>query len=195
MKKGMLFILVLLTIISFTSYAFASYAPRLDGRPDAFDPDHSKGYFIWQDEKGLHIRTTTPGTEHVFSGTIRTDGTFEDVWGKSLGTDDIFHVNEDRDKITFKFTASGGADGIDLHVYDGSYVDFNLSLDGEDADPANIFIGKDGWHPGSYKFTLRHDENPEKYRDDRTVIIIGDPYWWHFHGYWGHGGYGHWHHW
>lgn len=200
MKKGMVLILAFLTMFCFTSYAFASYSPRLDGKPDAFDPGHSNGYFIWQDEKGLHLRTTTPGTEHVFSGTIHTDGTFENVWGKSRGAEDDFHVNEDRNNITFKFTSAGGADCIDLHVAEGSYVRFNLSMDGEDVDPANIFIGNSGWHPGSYKFTLRHDGDPEKYSDDPTVIIVGGSYWWPFpvywdHGYWGHGWYGHEHRW
>lgn len=210
MKKGMSLILVLLTLLCFTSYAFASDSPNLNGKPDAFDPGHSNGYFIWQDGKGLHLRATTPGPEHVFSGTISTDGTFEDVFGKSQGVDDGFHVNEDRDKITFTVTTAGGSDGIDLHVSDGSYVGFNLSMNGADVNPANIFIGRDGWHPGSHKFTLRHDGDPEKYRDDRTVIIVDGFYWWDFPGYWGprwyehgpgwyghepgywgHGGYGH----
>ena len=193
MKKRLVLTFLLLTVFCFTNYAFAAYSPKLDGKPAAFDPGHSKGYFIWQDEKGLHLRTTTPGTKHVFSGTLRTDVTFEDTWGKSHGTDDNFQVNEDRDKITFNFTTCGEADGIDLQVYDGSYVSFNLSLDGEDIDPDRIFIGTDGWHPGSSKFTLRHDKDTAKYNDDCTVIIIGNPYWWHFHGYWGHGWHRHWH--
>jgi hypothetical protein len=190
MKRGMSFIIVLLTMLCLTGYAFASDSSRLNGKPDAFDPGHSNGYFIWQDGKGLHLRATTAGPEHVFSGTISTDGTFEDVFGKSQGADDGFHVNGDRDKITFKFTTSGREDGIDLHVSAGSYVGFKLSMDGEDIDPASIFIGSDGWHPGSYKFTLRHDGDPEKYKDDRTVIIVDGFYWWDFPGYWGPGWYG-----
>jgi hypothetical protein len=190
MKRAMVLIFTLL-MLCFTSYAFASDSPKMDGKPDAFNPGHSNGYFIWQDGKGLHLRTTTPGVEHVFSGTISTDGTFENVFGKSRGADDSFHVNGDHDKITFKFTSTGGSDGIDLHVSDGSYVGFKLSMDEEDVDPANIFIGHDGWHPGSYKFTLRHDGDSEKYRNDRTVIIVDGPYWWDYPGYWGPGWYGH----
>lgn len=198
MKKGMILTLLFL-LLCFTNYAFASYSLSLDGRPDAFNPGHSNGYFIWQDKKGLHLRITTSGTKHVFSGTIHTDGTFEDAFEKSRGADDDFHINNDRDKITFKFTTSGEVDSIDLHVYDGSYVRFNLSMDGDDINPSNIFIGSNGWHPGSHKFTLFHDEDSVKYSTDPTVIIAGDFYWWHFPDYWGPpdwgpGRHGHWRH-
>jgi hypothetical protein len=193
-KKYAVLALVLLIVISFTSTVFASYSTRLDGKPNMFEPGNSTGYFIWQDREGLHIRTTTPGSKHVFSGTIHTDGAFENSFGKSVAADDFFRVNGDCDKVTFQFTNAGDTSGIDLHVYDGTYVTFNLSIDGEPVDPVDIYIGKDGWHPGSHKFTLRHDDDPLAAHSDessRTVIIIGGPYWWH----WDHGWHRPWHHW
>ena len=191
MKRIMAPILVLLTILGFASYAFAASSSTLDGRPTAFNPGGSTGYFIWQDKEGFHLRTTTPGVKHVFSGTINTDGVFVDTFGKSAGIDDSFQVSGDRDKITFQFTNAGDTSGIDLHVKDGTYVTFNLSMDGDRIDLGNIFVGEDGWHPGSNKFTLRHDRDLAKY-DDRTVIIVGGPYWWSYPGYWGPGYNGYW---
>lgn len=192
MKKVTVFTLVLLTILCFASYASADYSPRFDGRPDAFDPGNSLGYFIWQDQDGLHLRTSTAGKIHVFSGTIRTDGEFEDTFSKSADPDDSFRVSDDRDMITFQFTNMGDTSGIDLHVCDGTYVTFNLSMDGDEIDPADIYVGETGWHPGDSKFTIMHDDDPDyHYSDNRTVIVIGGPCWWWGPGWgWHHHHYG-----
>jgi hypothetical protein len=182
--RKILLVLALLMIVCFTNYAFAAdWSSRLDGKPREFDPGHSKGYYIWEDKDGIHLRVTTPGRKHVFGGTITTNGNFEDVWGKSSGERDHFRVSEDRDKITYKFIVEEGSAGIDFSVSKGSYVKFNLLLDDDDVNPDYIFMGRDGWHPGSHKFELRRNDDPDKYdRDDkdRTVIIIGRPYWWHY---------------
>ncbi|HEY3423836.1 MAG TPA: hypothetical protein VGL27_03500 [Negativicutes bacterium] len=178
MKRKIGLIFVLLTLFCFQSYTFASYSPRVEGQPNAWKPGNSTGYFMWQDKEGLHLRTTTAGTEHIFSGTIRTNGRFEDVFGKMSGSDDYSRVNGDRDKITFQFTNVGGEAGIDFAVKDGKYIKFDLSMDGDKSDPANIFIGSDEWHPGSCQFTIRQDGEQEKDSSDRTIIIVDDDFWW-----------------
>ncbi len=190
MKRMTVFVLVLLAVLGFTGYA-AAYSPNLEDRPEAFDPGRSTGFFIWQDRDGLHLRTSTDGSRHVFSGTIRTDGVFRDTFGKSKGGDDFFRVSGDRSKVTFQFTNLGDTAAIDMFIDGGSYVAFNLSLDGAESDPAAIFIGREGWHPGDYKFTLQQETEQVRYVPSRTVIIVGHNYWWHR----GHHGYyrGHWH--
>jgi hypothetical protein len=57
-------------------------------------------------------------------------------------------------------------------------VKFSLSLDGESIDSEQIFIGKDGWHPARYEFTLRQDGEHLKYADGEKVVIIGGGFWW-----------------
>lgn len=199
MKRVMVIVLVLLAMVGYSGYA-AAYSPKLDGRPDAYEPGRSTGYFIWQDKEGLHLRTTTDGSRHVFSGTVRTDGAFRETFGRSKGGDDSFKVSGDRDKVTFQFTLLGDTAGIDMFIEDGTYVTFNLSMDGDEVDPASVFIGGDGWHPGDHKFTFRQESERERYRHDRTVIIVGPSFWWYHghYGYWGYWGpYHHhrWHHW
>jgi hypothetical protein len=196
MRKGLLVSLAVLIIICFSGSVSAAWSPRLEGRPDAFDPGNSRGYFIWQDADGLHLRTTTPGTDHVFSGIIRTDGFFEDVWGRSRGGDDSLRVSRDRDKVSYRFVTSGGVDGVDFRVYGGSYVRFELAMDGDDIDPANIYIGGEGWHPGSPAFTFRPDYDRDRYSGDRTVIIVNGYHWWHFRPYyWDRYWHNPWHRW
>ncbi|MBP2650096.1 MAG: hypothetical protein H6Q74_921 [Firmicutes bacterium] len=179
MKRGMILFLVLFVLLSTTGYAFAANSPSLDGRPTDFMPGKSTGYFVWQDNNGLHIRTTASGTKHVFSGTIYTDGSFENTFGKTESADDHFSISEDRNKINFQFTNNGGVTGIDLHLKKGTYVTFNLSVDENEINPSQIFLGESGWHPMKNKITLRHDGDGKYDNGDCTVIIVGEISWWY----------------
>jgi hypothetical protein len=186
MKRVAFPVVVFLAMLCLSGYA-AAYSLDLEGRPAAFEPGRTTGYFIWQDSAGLHLRTTTDGSSRVFSGTIRTDGAFRDTFGKSNGGgDDSFRVSGDRGTITFRFTNLGDEAGIDMHIADGTYVAFDLSMDGYGLNPADIHIGGDGWHPGDRRFTLRPDGDPDRarYVNDRTVIIVRPNFWWR-HRHWG----------
>jgi hypothetical protein len=187
MKRKIGLVLLLLTLFWVHSYAFASYSTNFEGKPKLFNPGNSLGYFMWQDKDGFHLRTTSSGMEHVFSGTIHTNGRFENIFGKTSETNDYSRVNEEWDKITFKFTNSGRESGIDLSLKGGTYITFDLFMDDNPMNPENIFIGSDGWHPGSFKFTLQHDGSKNR---DNTIFIINDDLWWGWgppHGYLGHG--------
>ncbi len=183
-RKSVRLALALLIVFCFTSYVSAARLPRLNGEPAAFEPGNSQGYFIWQDKEGVHVRTTTFGKEHIFSGVIRTDGKFSDVFGKLAQADDFFNVSDNQDKITFQFTDAGQSSGIDFYFKNATYLNFSLSMDGDEINSDDIFIGKDGWHPASYKFTVRHDQS-DWHSEEGTVIVIGDPWFWTDFGVWG----------
>lgn len=176
MKNTARMMVIVFILICFSGYALAAQS-KLDGQPTMFNLGESTGYFMWQDKEGLHLRTTSEA-KHVFSGVIRTNGKFEDVFGKMAETDDYVHVNRGRDEISFKFTTAGGEAGFDLSLNGGTYIKFDLSMDGEGIDPSNVFIGRDGWHPADYKFTLRNDSDKNSDRNDRTVIIVDGGFWW-----------------
>jgi len=153
MKKITTLLIMVFTLVAFSSYAFA-WAPRDQGQPDSFRPGDSRGYFIWHDDNGLHMWTTTRGTRHEFSGVIRTNGTFVDVHGKRLESDDYLRVDRDRNKITFRFDTEGGIDGVNFRIDGGSYANFDLFIDGHRIDRNEIHIGDSSWHPRSSDFTL-----------------------------------------
>lgn len=179
MKKWRLLVFALLVALCANSYAVASYSPNTEERPITFEPGKIIGYFLWQDKDGLHLRITSAGIPHTFSGTIRTDGRFENVLGKYQGgNEDYFEVSKSQNKITYNFTTAQDEKGLDFQLSYGSYVKFNLSLDGQSIAPERIFIGKDGWHPARYDFTLRQDGEYLKYADGEKVIIIGGGFWW-----------------
>ncbi|MBP2643091.1 MAG: hypothetical protein H6Q67_978 [Firmicutes bacterium] len=179
MKRRMLSFLVSLMLLSITGYVFAANSLSLDGRPDGFMPGKTPGYFIWQDKNGLHIRTTSSGNKHVFSGAIYTDGVFENTFGKTESADDHFVVNGDRNKINFQFTNIEGVTGMDVHLKNGTYVTVNLSVDGNEMNPSQIFLGENGWHPMRSKITLRHEGDGKYDNGDCTVIFVSEPSWWY----------------
>lgn len=179
MKRNFAILWAAVILFCFAGYANAA-SVNFEGRPSQLDAGKSSGYFIWQDKEGLHIRARAAEDQHTFSGEIRTDGAFEGVFGKMNGKDDYVKVDNDRDKIRFQFTTLTEETGIDLYVNRGTYVKFNLSLDGDPMNPGNIFIGSENWHPESYKFTIMHDEDKRTGNDDQTVIIIDGGFWWHW---------------
>lgn len=153
MKKLFTMLVVSLSVLAFCSSAFA-WSPRTEGKPDTFDPGENLGYFIWHDENGLHMWTTTRGQDHVFSGVIRTNGRFVDTHGRRLELGDFYHISSDRDTITFKFTTAGGEDGLNFKIADGNYVNFDLFMDGHRINHREIYIGDRGWHPRNSDFSL-----------------------------------------
>lgn len=178
MKNTARLMLMVFVLICFSGPALAAHSPNLDGPPAAFIAGETTGYFMWQDKEGLHLRTTTSGANHVFTGVIRTNGKFGDILGKTVGTDDYVRIDRSRSEINFRFNIAGGDAGIDLSVKGGTCITFALSMDGEGVDPANIVIGRDGWQPADSKFTLRNDSDKACDHDDRAVLIIESGFWW-----------------
>jgi hypothetical protein len=63
-------------------------------------------------------------------------------------------------------------------------------MDGHKISPMDVYVGKDGWHPGDYKFTLdrptSYSTYPTYYEGDRPVVIVngGWGWGWRHHYYW-----------
>jgi hypothetical protein len=176
----LVFILIFVSALCLVSYAAATLSINFDGKPQMFHPKHIQGYFIWGDDDGIHVRVTTDKEKHVFSGTMHADGRLEDIEEKSLQDDDFAHVKDHNHTVDFQYTTSGEAAGIDFYIYRGQSMDFDIYLDGAKIGPDQIFVGEEGWHPESNKFSL--DYNPQKddqsVNENQTVIIT------HFHWFW-----------
>ncbi|TWH48777.1 hypothetical protein [Sporomusa sp. KB1] len=188
MKKWRILFITLLGVFCFCSSAFAaSFPQKFDDRPLELIPGKIIGYFLWQDKEGVHLRMTTDGSTHNFSGTISTDGNFEDVFGKyNKDNNDCFQINKKGKEITYKFTTSGDERAIDFHISKGRYVNFRLSMDESDVDPKYIIIGKDGWHPISNEVVLRYKRYSD--HEEPNVVILEQDIWWPYryyhHRYW-----------
>ncbi len=134
--------------------ALAWHAP-VEGVPAALQHGNARGYFIWHDGDGMHMRAHTKMFAMPFSGTIRTDGQFTAVRGKKLEYGDHYWLDGSKKTIHFKFRAAGAMDGLDFRVTGGSQLVFNLTVDNVQANPDEIFLGREGWRPSSHHFTIR----------------------------------------
>lgn len=134
--------------------ALAWFAP-VEGMPAVIQQGDPRGYFIWHDMDGMHLRVHTKMFAFPFSGTIKTDGHFVAVHGKMLEFGDHYWLDNDKNTLTFKFLVAGGMDGLDFKVMGGNHLAFDLFMGGSPVNPAEIYLGDEGWRPSSHSFTLR----------------------------------------
>jgi hypothetical protein len=132
------------------------------GRPPQLREGAPANFYVWRDEAGWHIRSTTAGNAHEFQGTVRTiGGTFASMElprtegkKKRKKTVDAWAVSADKQTLAIKLNTRGKIDGCDFQLSrDVRYLDFDLRIDGESrAD--RIFVGKEGAHPAGSTFKL-----------------------------------------
>jgi hypothetical protein len=145
----------------------AEFAVTKEGEP--IDPtgrfsddliDDTPRYFLWHDQSGWHVRTTSSrGTFSRYDGTIRvTDGTFARL--RPIGLErrgqnpDKWELNDERDEMTFEIATNSSFDGFDFTI-DGTDAalrfDLNISKKGY---RNRIIIGRDGVSPSEKTFNF-----------------------------------------
>lgn len=154
MKKLSMFMVAVFTLVALTGSAFA-WPGYLEGKPDGMRARDARGYFIWNDNQGIHLFTAAQGREQVYSGVIRTDGKFVNVDDFRTEAGDHIRVSRERDTIWFKFTTGKGLDGLNFNIRGGERVQFDLNMDGRQVSRQMIFLGNNGKHPRDNNFTLR----------------------------------------
>jgi hypothetical protein len=123
------------------------------GRP-SFDVGETLGYFVWQDDQGWHVRWTTRGAKHKFSGTITCDGFFSKVDAVGANPRDFIRRTGD-DRISFDTAVGGGRDGVDFTLSPSTKsLTFDLRMDGKPVAPAQVRIGAGKRRPASVPFTI-----------------------------------------
>lgn len=161
MKKRTVF-LAICAVLALSTLALASQGRYWRGRP-AFTAGQAKGYFIWNDDHGWHVRWTTKGSKHVFSGTITCDQAFQHFEAVSQGRKD-FIKKVNYDTIRFDTVAKGGVDGIDFRLSPSTRtVRFDLTIDGRKALPEEVRIGRGKSHPESVPFTIERQPKAMKH--------------------------------
>jgi hypothetical protein len=153
MKKSVLTSIFLLSLFLLSSTALA-WSPQLEGKPETFHPGEVNGYFIWYDDNGLHLRMTTRGPIHNFSGVLHTDGRFVDVHGGRIEADDAYKVDPEKHQMKFNFDIGTLIDGIDFKVEGGDKVIFSLLIDGHPIPADEIHGGSGNWHPNNNVFEI-----------------------------------------
>ncbi len=138
---------------------FASPAPVLAdedinawGKPD-FEGGEGLGAALWRDDDGWHLRFTTKGKQHSFSGWVGTpDGHFTNVVFIRPERGDWARINPADKRVVFDVNVKGGVDGFDFRS-NSAHFTFQILIDGREM-PGRIFIGKNGRNPSKLPFAL-----------------------------------------
>lgn len=141
-----------LGIVGAMLLAFVTLAFALDpkGKPKAMGPNSPSGFYLWQDDKGWHVRTTTGNQKHHFVGEIVSEG--GTVSGlKQYRDEQANWLKLQGNKINFDLTTEQNIDGFDFQS--GGNLTFNLTLDDSNA-AENVFVGTTGEHPSGVPFTV-----------------------------------------
>ncbi len=165
MKKTLTFLLLTAALVVST-IALANQGRYWRGRP-AFTAGQAKGYFIWNDSNGWHVRWTTKGRKHVFSGTITCDGAF--LHAKAVSKDRKDFIKKTAaDTIRFDAVAHGGMDGVDFRLSPSTRtLTFDLTVDGHRASPQEVRIGRHKKRPASVPFTIQRESRALKHATEK----------------------------
>ena len=130
---------------------FALPASTFEGRPD-FSAGSELGAFVWHDSEGLHVRVTTKGKTHTFTGKVCSKRIAK-LHPANLEAEDTVSIGPKGHCVLFKLTNHGGIDGFDLRI-EGPEAKFSIELNGHMLDANRIWIGSGNVHPAHNPFVL-----------------------------------------
>jgi len=111
------------------------------GAPASFRARLSRGYWIWHDTTGWHLRVThATSARTVFTGVITATNPMTTVRVRDERRDTVVR-SADRRTTTFRLTNYGGVDGLDVTAGCSSTVTFRLLADGHLVTPSRIHLG------------------------------------------------------
>ena len=124
-----------------------------EGQPD-IEKGENRGYFIWTDGSGWHVRWMSRGKKHTYSGTVTTDGALSGFEAVSKDSKDF--IKQDGDStIRFDARAKEGMDGFNFRPSPSSKrIKFDLSIDGSRAGTDDVKLGAGRSRPRSVPFTI-----------------------------------------
>lgn len=159
---------ILMTVVFMAAMSTAALAaPIHQGQPTAYNSGASAGYYIWQEGDRWLMKTTTPGSLRNFTGTVQTNGRFENVNRLNLEDSDIVRLNEANTEISFNLNTAGDQDGLSFRLVNSADATFTLYLDGQVINPANIYIGSQNLRPTANSFNI--NLRPDQYTTNRVL--------------------------
>ncbi len=127
-----------------------SWPSSVKGNP-SFSPGRALGYFVWNDVSGWHVRITTRGAPHAFSGSVTCSEGIKGFRRVLMETSDRVRITGNR--VTWVLKSSGGIDGFDFRT-GGDVVRFNLRRDGRPVSVREIHLGRQKSRPSGSVFTI-----------------------------------------
>ncbi|MCC6178299.1 MAG: hypothetical protein IT305_23595 [Chloroflexi bacterium] len=143
--------LLALTTTVGTTFAWPD---RLAGRPEQLEVGGETGYYIWTDGDDVHLSTTNDEQVRFFRAVVRTDGEIQDVDQARLEDGDSYALEDGGRQLEIRFTTANHIDNIRWQVRGGTYMRFDLNVDGHPIRSRNVYLGADGHHPWAPTFRV-----------------------------------------
>jgi hypothetical protein len=157
-NKWMVIFTVFLILLAMATPVLAAPGNQgYEGRPTGYS--NSPGYYIWQDGETWYLEVTNTGKERQFTGSIRTDGKFVQVKALAAEQNDRMRVDNEQNKISFRFRTEREKDGLSFAVLDGDRLDIALFIDGQPVEPSRIRLGRQNQNPSSNSFQINLRDN------------------------------------
>jgi 4-amino-4-deoxy-L-arabinose transferase-like glycosyltransferase len=154
---------IMLSTQSLAHYYNVSYLENADYRDPVFIETTEPYFYIHRHYAGWHVGWNGAGTDHHFTGSITTDGYFEEVEPFELEQyPDVLEVADSRSRIDLDTWTRSGEDGCDFVVRGATFVRFDLLID-ETPRPERVFvvtgsIGLERETAGALPLTLEVEE-------------------------------------
>jgi hypothetical protein len=111
------------------------------GAPATFRAGLARGYWIWHDRTGWHLRVThATSTRTVFTGVVTATNPMTTVRVRDERHDTVVR-SADRRTTSFRLVNHGGVDGLDFTAGCSSTVTFRLYADGHLVTPSRVHLG------------------------------------------------------
>jgi len=124
----------------------------VDGRPVGVHPQGAQGVFLWHDGYGWHLRVTHRGTaKQMFEVKISAPS---GLYGVERVTERGDVLINDGTTLLMRFTNYGALDGVDFRVHCGPGITVNANIDGVQASPLRVVLGRFSAHPTSVPFAI-----------------------------------------
>lgn len=134
-------------LVAFTGSAAFAWPDRLEGRPDQLEIGGDSAYYIWTEGEDVHLATTGPGPLRRFRAIVRTDGEIEDVDQFRLDPGDSYELRAGGKELVVEFHTLDHLDSVRWRVQGGTFMRFDLRVDGHPIRPQNVYLGAEGAHP------------------------------------------------
>jgi hypothetical protein len=121
---------------------------RLEGRPSSLRAGISYGVYVWHDADALHLRTSASTYyNHVFSGTIVTDGAIVNLHLVETEEDDSVYVSPNGRTLTYSMHTYDGIDGFVYAIAGGTYQKVSAYNNGNLMEVQNLHLGVNAVNP------------------------------------------------
>lgn len=145
-----------------------------EGQPRSFKAGLTHRYFVWHDQTGWHVRTTTAKEKHRFHGeVVAIDGIIGQLSPLPGERFDRAKLSPNKDRIIFDLITVKDLDGFDFKS-EAKELRFKLFMDDKER-PELVFVGLTAANPSLVPFVMVNPDAKIVVGGSKFITGIGRP--------------------